>query len=500
MLEEQIFDEFWIGSVDEAERKIKKLSQLNEVRGKIYSAYYQMRVVGDISQATELISSILTNQSEDLHPDEILMVDVIQTSIFLRKFENDQALENFKKIFSQLDADEAIKPKIRAIWMTIANFLQSEYYQRQNEFEKSIVSIERAIEIAKNHDIQSLAPWLYNNLGVMYSDFGDIERGETLIQKSLNLALQIENSPLCCQYGALSEIYMRKGDLNQAVKYGEDALQIVLERCTPESIACYQEILGNIHFKMGNNQRATKLIETGQETRIRIQSFAKGAYDLRDLVRIELDQNNLDKAKLYFEKLSRLKNQHQTLNYITYFYEFSEALILMQSKRALNIGKSQEMFRKLLKFPRLGYYEKIDIYLNLSSLLISELKIADDEEVITELEGIIDQMLEIASELKSKPLLAEIISIQAKVALIRGNIDHALEMVEQAKLHVAETSQGRLRERIESFETELMDNYLDWKEIVGGNSSFSKKIEKSMIENYIASSIKQRYDPQYFPA
>ncbi|MCH8908372.1 MAG: hypothetical protein IH840_14890 [Candidatus Heimdallarchaeota archaeon] len=458
-----------------------------------------MRIVGDIGRAAELISSILKNQSEDLHPDEILMVDVIQTSIFLRKFEYEQAGKNFKKIFTQLDRDEDIKSKIMAIWMAMANSLQFNYYLWQDDFEKSIVSLEHAIKIAENHDLEGYTPWLYNNLGVAYSEIGNLELGETLINKSLNMALEVENSPLCCQYGSLSEIHMRKGDLNQAVKYGEDGLKIVLERCTPESIACYQEILGNIHFKMGNNQRATELIETGQQTRMQIQSFGASAHDLRDLVRIELDQNNLDKAKFYFEKLSQLENQHPNIDRISYFCQFSEALILMQSKRAVNIGKSQEIFTKLLKFSRLGYYEKIDIYLNLSSLLIHELKIEDDEEVVDELESTMDRVLEIASELKSKPLLAEIISIRAKVALIRGDIDTALELVEQAKSKVVEISQARLYDRIESFETEIKNNYLEWKKIVASNSSIREKIEKSMIENYIASSLKVRYEVQYYP-
>lgn len=496
--EEQILEDLWLGNLEHGKHEIEILSQKEELLGKIYSALFKIHY-GDVLSASDIIVSILENNVDGLDPSDKLKAEIVAVRILLLRYQNEAALEKLTKIFVQFENNKAQKERIMVIWETKAYYLQSHLHMRQAEFQLSIEKLKKGINLIEDLEINLFEATLYNNLGNVYSEIGDTEQAEQLINKSLEIALKVENAPLCCQYGNLSEIYMRKGDLHEALRYGEDALKIVEQRCNPASIACYQEILGNIYFKMGNNERALQLIETGKDTRVRIQMYLSSAFDLRDLIRIELDRKNLDGANLYYENLVKLKNQHQDNDWIEYFCKFGEALILMQNKRATNIAKSQEIFTGLLHFTKLDNYEKIEISLNLCNLLIYELKIADQEEVVNELEEMIDQIYKIASELQSTPLLAEITGIRAKVKLIMGNIDEALELVENATLSLRDIGQARLKERISAFGAEIKDNSLEWKQIIANNTSFSEKIEKSLIENYIASSIKQRTEYQYFP-
>jgi len=98
-----------------------------------------------------------------------------------------------------------------------------------------------------------------------------------------------------------------------------------------------------------------------------------------------------------------------------------------------------------------------------------------------------------------KPLFAEIIAIKAKVTLIQGNIDQAIDLIEEAKLLIKNLGQVRLSEKISPFEDEIRDNYEDWKNILSSDSSYGQKIEKSAIENYLTNLIKLRNSYQYLP-
>ncbi|MFW9854893.1 MAG: tetratricopeptide repeat protein [Candidatus Thorarchaeota archaeon] len=497
-MEYHIFSDFWGGNINQAYDRIEELKKQNQIKGDIYDAFFTI-LHGDLTTVRSLIAPIINREYGELPPFENLMLKIVQSRVLLREYKGFEATKVIDGVLKQIEENPLPEDRAGMVWAATAYGVRAFCALAEGKYSDGINYMKKAIAIGEKADLPYILTKLYNDMGNMYCEIGDLEKGISSIHKSIAIALTTEKPYLCCQYGTLSEIHLRKGELDEALKYGEQALQVVEERCTLWAVACYHEVLGRVYFKAGNNERAAELITKAKKIRMDTEMYHSVGYDLKDLALIELSQNNIDGAKFQYEQLKELYNQTRSER-IAYFCEFTDALLTMQGKRVRNLARSQAIFKKLLTIQNLSAYEKIDIYLNLCSLLILELKIAEDDEVINELHGLTDEMYQIADNLKSNSLLAEILAIKAQIWLIRGNIEKALEKVDEARSVVQNLGQARLEERIVHIKNEIQENYMEWKNIVAANSSFGTKIEKSMIENYIADSIKVRNDYEYFPS
>ncbi|OLS21414.1 MAG: hypothetical protein HeimC3_35470 [Candidatus Heimdallarchaeota archaeon LC_3] len=86
--------------------------------------------------------------------------------------------------------------------------------------------------------------------------------------------------------------------------------------------------------------------------------------------------------------------------------------------------------------------------------------------------------------------MVELTRLQAKLALIEGNMDKAQELLNNAKTNSLNKGMGRIVNKINMDLEVLSSQFNSWQLIINSNPTLRTRVEKSHLENYIESVVK----------
>jgi len=127
----------------------------------------------------------------------------------------------------------------------------------------------------------------------------------------------------------------------------------------------------------------------------------------------------------------------------------------------------------------------INALLNLCELLLDELRITNETEVLSELEQIITQLLDIAKNTGSFWVLAETYVLQGKLALLSLDLKEARRLFSQAQQIAEKQGMDRLAGKISIEHDNLLKELDKWENLKDQDVSLKERVELAHIDEQI---------------
>ncbi|MFW9895110.1 MAG: tetratricopeptide repeat protein [Candidatus Thorarchaeota archaeon] len=324
-------------------------------------------------------------------------------------------------------------------------------FAMKGEFKKSFKAIERALILAVENKRNHALGWVLNVKGILHNFKGEIDKSVEHFQQSLSLFKELNNYNMVANLlNNLGGIFKLKGDLDQALDSLEEALEI-----------------------------ATNL------NRLR---DAANFYDY--LIQILIEKGNINRAEEYineFEKIDKKLNRKDT----HCIFLFDKALILKTSSRVLNRGKAEELFKQVLDMnPQIDM--KIGALINISDLLLKELKTTNNTEVLKEINDSINQMFVIAEKTGSYEVLGECYLLQAKLALISLEMEDARRLLTQGENIAEKFGLQELAMKISKEHDDLLKELSKWEKFKESKVPLQDRMDLAHLNEQIEGMIIKR--------
>ncbi|MHA2245296.1 MAG: tetratricopeptide repeat protein [Candidatus Hodarchaeales archaeon] len=205
------------------------------------------------------------------------------------------------------------------------------------------------------------------------------------------------------------------------------------------------------------------------------------------LLAITLDQNLLDKARKYLEKLEGINNLEVSSydSLINQRYRVAQALILKTSPRIKDKARAQEIIQQFIDEECGDHDLTVTALLILCDLLLVELRMSSSLEVLDEVKTINSRLLSIAKEQHSFWLLAETYVLKARLSLFELDINKSKHLLNQALLIAEENGLKKIAVKIYSEQTQLQDQMTQWQQLIERDASLSERLDLAQLESMI---------------
>ena len=271
-----------------------------------------------------------------------------------------------KSLLAKQKLDKALQLSVSdpALKADLYNGLSLVYRAQANYLEAKL-KVEKAIAIAEQlQDKRRLADY-YNNLGVILDYMGLLEAALSAHETSLNVQRMLSNQQgISNSLYNIAELFRDLEDFNQSLAYFRQALQVDVSLGNPRHIANSYGKIGQVLFQQGHYVEAINYIEKGLKITRQMQADSDTAWQLSNLININLAQKN---NKLALEnsqealKLALSSNAKRT--------ERTVRLSLANTYFAmgkLELAKTQ--LQTLLKEPQLGIQMQSEAHQKLSNI------------------------------------------------------------------------------------------------------------------------------------
>jgi len=320
-------------------------------------------------------------------------------------------------------------------------------------------------------------------IGNIYYFKGDINQALDFCKRSLATSSTINRIKIDT-VTLLGNIYRFKGELNLALKYFRQGLELAEELSILDLVALNLNYIGIIFQMRGDFNQAVEYFERSKTISEKNNLPFSNSLSLFYLIRISLDFNQREKARMYLKDLKELENQ---TNYklSSQSYMMAKALLLRTSKRAINHVEAQQMLKQVIDDETLMFEYHIMVLITLCDLLLEELNMYNNPEIIEEIDPLILRMLEISEDQHSYLYLAESKLLQAKLALIQLKIEEAKLLFTQAQNLAESYGFDLLAIRISGEHDILLEQIRIWDNMKEKNTPMSERIKLASLDSVL---------------
>ncbi len=311
------------------------------------------------------------------------------------------------------------------------------------------------------------------------------ERGLTLTKES-NKTYYIAESLY-----AMALVQSFKGELDHSIRFFEQSFELFKELNNKMRMADARHNLCIDYKKRGELDRALECIEQSMTLNRELGRFKLLTSNYDYLIQILIDKGDLERAQISLHDMEQLNNKLKD-KFTNLSYLLDKALVLKTSLRARDRGKAEEILTQLLENENLDYDLRYMALSNLCELLLTELRITNDQGVLEELTQFIGQLLDIAEKTGSYSILCETYLLQAKLSLLTFNIKKAQRFLTQAHQIAKKFGLNLLAKKIAT-ETEDLLKKLDlWEKLEEEDAPMSDRMELARLDEKIVRMIQKR--------
>ncbi len=418
--------------------------------------------------------------------------------VYQRKEESETASKYVKKSL-QLINELPKTNRVARLLYNIGVFYLNERY----ESSAALDAYQRSLSIWEELDNKDEIHLCLHILGDMYQySKGDLNRALDYYEKSIAMFEEDDEKIVhCWNLLDVGNLYHLKGNLDLALSYFQEALPL-LEEIGNDFYFCQTFLhIGRVYRSKGDNstaldyyKRCLKLLE---ERKLRFGAETEGL-TYYELIALMVNIKNMNNAKKYFELFTQYyEKNEQSHRFLNQWFKLSEALILKNSIRIKDKARAQQLFQEVINDPTsvfnlLNYLadSKKTAMLNLCEILLFELKSSPDEitdniEVFQEVKQLLNNLASLAKQQHSYPLLGDVTILQAKLALIEGNLSKVMQLLAQAKTIAEENELEFLHRRINIEENLLKNQLKTWENLIKKNAPLSERLAQAQVEEYI---------------
>lgn len=405
---------------------------------------YALRNLGSSEEAIKLLKDLI--HSEDGY---------IKTEAFYRLSTNlwlngdlEQANDCINKASEALKLLNFELDHTKMLDGNIANRKGTIHYQLGNTQEAMnlfihSVDILRELSDRRNDKLSIASP--LNNLGMTYHDLGELSKALECVNEAVQIVRILNKGFYEMVYlDSLARICWTKNDHKLAFRHAEKAL--------------------TISYSIGNEIRKAEI--------------------LNSLIKMSMLSNDLDKAKMYFERLETIVEDSQIV-IVRHLGNISKALMLKHSNRGLQKYQAQELFKKLSLDPKLPFNLMNECKLHLVDLLLDELDHYSNEEVLHEILELGSEIYETAKKQHLVPLTVEILVLKAKLEIVNSNFQEAEKYLNQATILAEKRQYKLLINEIIAEQRQMHENFNDWEKLIRKGAPLREKLEKANLKAYL---------------
>ncbi|OLS27314.1 MAG: hypothetical protein HeimC2_11510 [Candidatus Heimdallarchaeota archaeon LC_2] len=401
-----------------------------------------LRIKGDNSEAYNLCTNIL-DDTKDPCVRFIALVMQIAHTIFLGNFKEAQKCsKNAEDTYKSMNQDQKYKIKK---WYPLYFNWRGNIATFSSDLEDTFKNYFKAIELYKELEPPTRITNTYINIAATYTNMGRLDESYQILQ-------QIQDKLPTKSLGAFFlpanfGLYYRViGDDKNGIKYFEEALVGANNLHNDNLKYRANHMLTVYHVDLGNRQLAKK----------------------------HLDECSRLLSTMVFNKI--LGEKHQ--NYLMAYY-------LKSSSRAKHKVQAQELLEPIV------YEDVIDINLTIMAttalleILLDELRNYGEEEVLNEILSLVDRLEESVKQQKSITVKLSTIIFRSKLALVEGDVNHAMDLLKKAEEIATSSKVIYFLERINTERKSLENDIVKWQELINSGASIKERLEKTNYREYL---------------
>jgi tetratricopeptide (TPR) repeat protein len=329
------------------------------------------------------------------------------------------------------------------------------------------------------------------NIAICLSQIGETKYYKGELNQSLdffNRSLSINNisdRAEAFNFSYLGRIYREKGELKksienfkQASKIAEESKILDLLALNLMNIGSFMRMQGDIDQAVASLKRSIKISEELGTTFVSFYSFLQ-------LVLVHLDENSIEEAQ---RDLFRLRDLDEKLNQRphTLARMLAEALILKKLGRTRNWAKSETLLMQIIEEGRnMDYQIYVLALISLCNHLLEELTIFNDQAILDEIYPLINKLIRISERQNSFSYLAEVKLLQAKLALIRMEIEETQRLLIEAQQIAEDHGLNLLAQKISSEHDNLLERVDEWKQLKKIDAPMSERVKLASFDGVV---------------
>ena len=336
--------------------------------------------------------------------------------------------------------------------LEVANTLNSiaGIYWRKGESKNATEALNSAIKIFQELGNKKRLSFAINNLGIMNTQVGDYDYGIQNFKLALQMAIKnedIQNQARCL--GNLGQTYLKVGELDLAQKSFLQRISLNEQIGNKREIAHEYSNLGFLASSKGNFDEAVAYFKMGLEI---FKSIGQEPLYLDSLVGIIIaliDSNLKDEVDKYRRDLEKLYHQHGTFKN-QYLNEITIAYYLKKYGNEKDISKAKQIFFKIYENTEVEFDWRIFCVLNYSNTIIDNLKESDPQNILSEIKGLMLNVLTLAKSSVSFRIYAHTCLILAQIEMLENNHDQAREYLLKAE-SISSTKKLKILKKIQDY-------------------------------------------------
>ncbi|MFQ5980582.1 MAG: tetratricopeptide repeat protein [Candidatus Heimdallarchaeota archaeon] len=359
------------------------------------------------------------------------------------------------------------------------------YHGEKGEFDSALEYCQQGLALFQELGNKPQVAYALGAIGTIYHTKGELDRALDYSQQQLAIAEKLGNKRLLGNcFLAIGELYGFRGEIDRALEYLQQALAIGHELDNKRFIAYTLGSIGSIHWHKGALEQALahfeEMLRYEEEQGLSISV----GFSLSWLIVLSLDVGSREQAQQYLERLQHI-NEHEDHKGLSQAYRVAQALVLKTSPRIRDKVKAQELLQQLIEEEMIFFLYAELAMLNLCELLLDELKAYGEAAVLQEAKSLVDKLYALAQAQHSHSLGVHSLILQAKFAMIEGDLIAAAQYLEQARVTAEENSLGRLAEKVTAEKQDMEAQYDTWRDLIQRNASFEERLEQARLTDYV---------------
>ncbi|MFQ5980583.1 MAG: tetratricopeptide repeat protein [Candidatus Heimdallarchaeota archaeon] len=359
------------------------------------------------------------------------------------------------------------------------------YHQEKGEFEHALEYAQQGLALFQELGNKKMVAYSLGGVGGIYSAKGELTRALDYFQQQLAIAEELGSKRLLSDcLAAIGRLYLHRGDVDRALEYAQQYLAIGQELDNKLFIADAFFLIGINYWQKGALEQALAHLEESLRYYEEQGLSISVGYCLFRLIFVSLDMGSPERAQQFLNRLQHI-NEHEDHKGLSQVSRVAQALVLKASPRIRDKARAQELLQQLIEEEMVHFlYTKLAM-LNLCELLLDELKAYGEADVLQEAKSLVDTLYGLAQAQHSHSLAANSLILQAKFAMIEGDLIAAAQYLEQARVTAEENSLGRLAEKVTAEKQDMEAQYDTWRDLIQRNASFEERLEQARLTDYV---------------
>ncbi|MFX1490331.1 MAG: hypothetical protein ACFFBI_14365 [Promethearchaeota archaeon] len=350
-----------------------------------------------------------------------------------------KALEQYEKLFESIPQKRSLEfqeKEAYLIWIKgYRNFLIGEFNIALDLCYKSLALFQQL-----DPQDSSIQGWILTIMAYTYQAKGEIKLALESAEKALSLGPKWDYHLKADVFRIMGGIYYQKGDLNHALDYHVQSLEIYKK---------YKEswTIGWAYFS---------------------------------IILVLLTKKDINQAQNYLQQFKQF-NEKYKIKFDYLIYMLAQALVLKSSTRVRDHVEAKKILKKTIEGNFTIFVTNIAL-IHLCDWYFEEFRISNQMEILDDIQQLVDHLVKNARDQNSYSLLANVKLFKAKLALLQINMVGARKLLTEAQ-HIADDHGLQLLAgEISKEHDNLLEELKMWENFKKTQASMSERLKLASID------------------